>query len=459
MQDVSARLSLPYIMPNQAQKHVSHNEGIAHLDVLVQMVLEETGAATPPTVPVEGLIWALGAVPTGAWAGQADHLATWQNGGWVFVAPQSGWRAVVRGENAVRLWTGSAWALPALGDLNQLVGVGIGTDFDVVNALSVAADATLLSHSGGGHQLKINKAAAGDTASLLFQTAWGGRAEMGTAGSDDFEVKVSADGSTWFTGLRVEAASGQLSAPEGLAVTGQITGSAVMQSTTDTTPGRVMTVGAFGQGAVNLAAIADIDATLTPTGAHATASATVGTLPPGNPNGLLQHWSKDPQTAYQTWQSVLGNDLYHRRARVGVWQGWSKFYDTGNTTVDANGFVKAASPIVRLARDGIEEPVEAVGAVFARKGVGHYTLSDVAALATSGWQIEVPQDHNGNRLVFVTTSYNTARRVLTIKTRTVTWDSTKGLWAGGKPIDIPTGRWVDIRLFKPDQESPTDVEM
>ena len=85
----------------------------------------------------------------------------------------------------------------------------------------MASEATLLTHDGAGHQVKINKAAVADTASLLFQTNWSGRAEMGTAGGDDFAVKVSADGAAWQTGLSVEAATGTvtLGSPLQLAAT------------------------------------------------------------------------------------------------------------------------------------------------------------------------------------------------------------------------------------------------
>ena len=65
----------------------------------------------------------------------------------------------------------------------------------------MAADATLLTHDGSGHQIKVNKASATDTASLLFQTGFSGRAEMGLAGNDDFSVKVSADGAAWTEAL------------------------------------------------------------------------------------------------------------------------------------------------------------------------------------------------------------------------------------------------------------------
>lgn len=457
MQDVSARLSLPYIMPSQAQKHVTHNEGLAQLDVLVQLVVETFGATTPPLVLSDGQIWALGPAPTGDWAGMANHLAAWQNGGWIFLEPQIGWRAVVRDDLSLRIWTGTTWARPDPVDLTRLEGVGIGTDYDAVNALSVAAPASLLSHAGAGHQLKINKAASAETASLLFQTSWSGRAEMGTTGSDNFEVKVSADGSTWFTGLRVDAGSGRLGVPEGMQVTGQITGTAVMQSPTDNGAGRLMTTGAFGLGAVIPPFLDNLDSGTPPNGTYHTSPSTAGTFPSPQKFGQIQILRRSGADAVQMFWDVVNDVMYQRRYRAatGGWQPWRSFLDSGNTTVDSNGFIKSASPIVRLAQTGIEEPVEPVGAVFAREGVGHYTLSDVAPLATSGWQIEVPQDHNGNRLVFVTTSYNTARRVLTIKTETVTWDSAKSLWVGGTAIDIPEGRWVDLRLFKPVEDTAT----
>lgn len=37
--DTSPRLTLPYLMPNQAQKHVTHNEALRQLDVLVQLAV------------------------------------------------------------------------------------------------------------------------------------------------------------------------------------------------------------------------------------------------------------------------------------------------------------------------------------------------------------------------------------------------------------------------------------
>ena len=94
--------------------------------------------------------------------------------------------------------------------LDNLPGVGINATSDATNRLTVASTATLLNHDGAGHQVKINKAGAGNTASLLYQTGFSGRAEMGLAGNDDFSIKVSADGGSWFTALSVTATDGHV---------------------------------------------------------------------------------------------------------------------------------------------------------------------------------------------------------------------------------------------------------
>ncbi len=204
--DASARLHLPFILPSQAQKHVTYNTAIERLDALVQLVLEDIEAATPPALPQEGQVWALGAAPTGAWAGQAGRLAQWLTPGWAFYAPQEGWQAWNRTAAQPVLYDGSAW-IPSGGTQNQ-PGLGIGTSWDAFNRLAVAAPASLFSHAGAGHQLKVNKATAADTASLLFQSGFTGHAEMGLAGNTDFSIKVSPDGGSWTDALRVEAATG-----------------------------------------------------------------------------------------------------------------------------------------------------------------------------------------------------------------------------------------------------------
>lgn len=264
MSEISPILSLPYLQPSQAQKHVTHNEALQLLDVLVQTVVADRNQTTPPVSPATGQGHIVAPGGTGAWAGHDDEIATWDGAGWFFVAPQTGWQVQVTTEAQVVTWNGSAWEIQAP-VLQNLDTVGINTTADATNRLAVSAPASLFSHGGAGHQMKVNKSTETDTASLLFQTGWSGRAEMGTAGADDFAIKVSADGTAWNTGLELDAASGHATLPAGAEITGSLTGTAVQQSATDTTAGRLMRAD-YGFGPGNLLGTVS-QAAGTPTGA------------------------------------------------------------------------------------------------------------------------------------------------------------------------------------------------
>ena len=249
MSDTTSRLALPLMQPSQAQKHVTLNEALLRLDAVAQLVVERFEAEVPPDDAAEGEVHALGDAPQGAWQGQAGRLAVRQNGGWVFVAPQEGWRAWDRAANELRVRTATGWP-PAAGAVRELVErLGVGTAATGTNRFAVASEAVLLTHDGADQRLKINKAADTDTASVLFQSGWEGRAEMGLAGSGAFSVKVSPDGAGWAEALSIDPASGRPSLPRGLEVLGLLTGTAVTQDATDATPGRLLRTGDFGIGA------------------------------------------------------------------------------------------------------------------------------------------------------------------------------------------------------------------
>lgn len=205
--DHTPRLSLPFIMPSQAQKHVTHNEAIEALDALVQPVVVSRALTTPPASPLEGEAWIVAEAATGAWAGHGDEIAAWQSGAWRFLDPAEGWSVFVLADKTHCVFDAGTWTpLASLGA--GLVKLGIGTTADMTNRLAVSSPATLLTHAGNGHQVKINKADASDTASLLYQSNWSGRAEMGLAGDDNWRLKVSPDGSSWINALTVNATSG-----------------------------------------------------------------------------------------------------------------------------------------------------------------------------------------------------------------------------------------------------------
>ena len=207
MPQTSPVMGLPYLEPAQAQKHVTHNEALRILDAVTQLAVQSAGQTEPPAEPADGDRHIVGSPATGAWAGQDHAVAVHADAGWQFFAPQPGWRADLAPTGTVLRFDGTGWVTETIEDLPLL---GVNTTADTVNRLAVASEAVLLTHAGAGHQLKINKNAETDTASLLFQTGWSGRAEMGTTGSDDFAIKVSADGANWTNALSVAADSGSV---------------------------------------------------------------------------------------------------------------------------------------------------------------------------------------------------------------------------------------------------------
>lgn len=201
-------LKLPYLLAAQAQKHVTHNEALRALDAIVQLSVLDRHAAAPPATPADGARYIVAASPSGAWAGQASKIAGFQDGAWQFYAPKEGWLAWVADEDVLVAYDGAGWAAFSSGggsaSVNPVPMVGVNATADATNRLSVNSSASLFSHQGsGGHQLKVNKAAAADTASLLFQTGFSGRAEIGTTGNDDLHFKVSANGATWVDALTI----------------------------------------------------------------------------------------------------------------------------------------------------------------------------------------------------------------------------------------------------------------
>ncbi len=237
MSDTSPILALPFIQPAQAQKHVTHNEALRLLDAVVQLAVLSRSLREPPPLPQEGARYIVAPGGLVEWTGHDGEIALRENGAWAFLAPRPGWRAQDMETGETLVFDGSVWAGPGERPL-RVAELGVNAAPDAFNRLSVAGDATLLSHAGGGHQVKVNKAAPGDTASLLFQTGFSGRAEMGLAGEEDFSVKVSPDGAAWVTALRLSAADGRATLAQ---VEAEGYGGAGVQAEPgDTTPGRLM---------------------------------------------------------------------------------------------------------------------------------------------------------------------------------------------------------------------------
>ena len=182
------------------------------LDYLVQPNVINQTTAAPPGSPSDGDTYIVAASPSGAWTGQAKSIAYYSTSGWIFSAPSAGWVVYDVAQATHFYYTGSAWATLG-GDLIFSTLSVNGATASSTNRVAVASQAILFTHdSTGGNQvdcrININKAAAGNTASVLYQDAFSGRAEVGLCGDDNFHFKVSADGSAWFDAIQITDSTG-----------------------------------------------------------------------------------------------------------------------------------------------------------------------------------------------------------------------------------------------------------
>ncbi|WP_260524187.1 prophage tail fiber N-terminal domain-containing protein [Serratia sp. PL7] len=192
--------------------------------------------------------------------------------------------------------------------------------------------------------------------------------------------------------------------------------------------------------------------------------------------GATQSWA-GVQGGYDTnarWQLAwsqgsTGFDLATRvRATAGAWSPvWAKIWHTTNTTVDANGFIKKASPIVKLFGDGqCELNDESQGVTTERVSEGVYRISGTLGFnADAEWGgvdggIEIPTDRNKLPLVWVDYEVDETGDLLIKTFHRVNATAPKFAqnvkvgYKEGQPIDIPAGRWIDLRVEMPGSDEP-----
>lgn len=202
-------LDLPLIEASQAQKHVTHNEALLALDAAVNLAVISQTLSAPPALPADGDRYLVAAAATGDWLGHSGHIAYREAGAWRFAVPKPGWRLWDATAEVFLLFDGATWRnLFNINTLQNMNLLGVNTTADATNKLAVASPGILFNNIGSDQRVKINKNAASDTASLLFQTGFSGRGEFGLTGDDNFHIKVSPNGSTWTEAIAIDKTSG-----------------------------------------------------------------------------------------------------------------------------------------------------------------------------------------------------------------------------------------------------------
>lgn len=144
------------------------------------------------------------------------------------------------------------------------------------------------------------------------------------------------------------------------------------------------------------------------------------------------------------------------------WKTGRTLLDNTTTTIDTNGFVKQASPIVKVFGDGkFEVNEESKGASVDRISVGVYRISGVLGLNSDaawggvGGGFEIPVDINKQPRVWVDFEVEPEGSII-LKTYHRTHDTApsfaKNIIDGvndGDPVDIPSDAFISVRVNMP----------
>ncbi|WP_223664463.1 DUF3430 domain-containing protein [Serratia sp. JSRIV002] len=143
--------------------------------------------------------------------------------------------------------------------------------------------------------------------------------------------------------------------------------------------------------------------------------------------------------------------------------GWIRhkvIWHSLNTVVDGNGYLKKASPVTSIYRDGTcKNNMESEGVTCKRLDVGIYHVDGCLGFYNdNGWKFEVPKDENGSALLWVDYEVKKDGSII-FKTYHRTNDCPISAlqnnidgYANGDSIDIPEGKFLMVRLNVPNSQ-------
>jgi hypothetical protein len=207
-------LQVTLLEQNQAQKEFTINNALVVIDTLLNSGVIDVDITAVPINPANADSYILASSGlSGFFAGKEKTIAFFYNASWQFISPKNGASIWVKNKSKFYVYHLNAWQQVSLLD-NNFSQLGINTLSDVNNKLAVKSDDVLLASNTGNIRLKVNKNATSNNASLVFQNNYSTRAEMGVLNNDNFEIKVSNDGSLFKQALTIDKATAQVDVKE-----------------------------------------------------------------------------------------------------------------------------------------------------------------------------------------------------------------------------------------------------
>lgn len=160
------------------------------------------------------------------------------------------------------------------------------------------------------------------------------------------------------------------------------------------------------------------------------------------------------QVLYSSQNPIIYNTLFATSDRLVTVAATGEMRSTG-FTIDTNGFIKNASPIVQLFTDKIElnDEAQQQNIEFEKLSVGDYLIKNSTGFAQDGWYIEQPRDANGN-IYHAVVHEQLESGDISIRTYECKLNEIGQTVADlEKPIDIKENRFITLRL----NELPQDT--
>ena len=463
------------------------DENLRRIGVLLQNGIESHTTQAPAS-PTVGKLYIVPPSATGAWAGKSGQIATWEPSAWFFVEPRDGMIMYNVNTKDILVYIGATW-----------VSV-VATD-PTYAAFKAAYDTFVTSVNDWRSMGYVDTQVESDkrtpkwyldtygmcVKSEFYQTSFNGLNQgwgvvstyVGhTSASSGYMKQVAICGAKIFLRQSTsDTAWGAWSECLRREDVGTAAFGTVTTSNKDSTPNAIMRIGDWGI-ARPTNSLLPVENLPLSTGGFPNCSffRVQGGDSTGHGAGVGQAVGLQAGTYLMQYLQMgsltnahamifpmnIRHEMYHGTLTLNngstTVKRFFKFYDDANTTVDANGFLKVASPIVRLYADHIELNDDAAkqDITFERVDVGHYLVKGSSGFATDGWWLNVPVDSNGNKIVASThrtlvdgtLEIKTFKRKFDIETATIVPDL-------DNPVDIPTNsigesRWIDIRLIEID---------